>query len=402
MDVPGAWYSILPELDFELPPDLSPPRGPASAAPAPVPAALIEQGASGKQWIGIPQELLGPYRRWRPTPLRRALALERVLGTRCRIYYKYEGGNLSGSHRLNTAVAQAYYYRRAGARRLTTATAAGHWGMAVAVACAMFGLECRVFMDRSGYLAQPERKTIMELLGAAVIASPNPLAEAADADDPEAFFVGGCAETYALLHQTLIGLEARQQLLALGEQPDVLVGALGGGGSLGGLVLPFLGAARCGGPPVRCLSAFVPPGLHTGGLRPAGTARLIGALYRHGLIEVAAYPQRAVFGSALLFAETEGVLPAPESAYAIHAAVLEAQRADQNHRSECIAVVIGGHGLPDLGAYRSFRDGSMADVSATGEQIAAALAAVPPQPDAGRLQPRSLYLDPLRKSGDHF
>jgi tryptophan synthase beta chain len=374
VDVPGAWYSILPELDFGLPPDLPPPGRLASAAPAPIPAALVEQGASGKQWISIPHEVLDRYRQWRPTPLRRALVFERILGTRCRIYYKYEGGNLSGSHRLNTAVAQAHYYRRAGARRLTTATAAGHWGTAVAAACAMFGLECRVFMDRSGYLAQPDRKTIMELLGATVIASPNPQAEAvADAEDPETFFAGGRAETYTLLHQTLIGLETRQQLLALGEQPDVLVGALGGGGNLGGLVLPFLGAARCGGPPVRCVSAFAPPGLHTGGLRPPGTAKLIGALYRHGLIQVAAYPQRAVFGSALLFAETEGILPAPESGYAIHAAALEAQRADENHVSECIAVVIGGHGTSDLAAYRSFRDGSMADVSATDEQITAAV-----------------------------
>lgn len=396
MDVPGAWYSILPELDFELPPDSPPPGGPASAAHTP---ALTEQEAGGKQWFGIPHEVLSRYRQWRPTPLRRARGLERVLGTRCRIYYKYEGGNLSGSHRLNTAVAQAYYYRRAGARRLTAGTAAGHWGTAVAVACAMFGLECQVFMDRSGYLAQPDRKTIMELLGATVIASPSPLAEAAlEAEDPEVFFAGGRAETYSLLHQTVIGLETRQQLLALGEQPDVLVGALGGGGSLGGLVLPFLGAARCGGPPVRCLSAFAPPGLHTGGPGQHGTAKLIGALYRHGMIEVAAYPQRGVFGSALLFAEAEGILPAPESGYAIHGAVMEAQRADQSHRSECIAVVVGGHGLADLTAHRSYRDGSMADVSATGEQMAAALAALPPQPDAGRLRPRSLRPSGLRRT----
>jgi tryptophan synthase beta chain len=393
VDVPGAWYSILPELDFELPPG-----GPALAAHPPVPAALIEQEASGKQWISIPDEVLARYRQWRPTPLRRAGALERVLGTRCRIYYKYEGGNLSGSHRLNTAVAQAYYYRRAGARRLTTGTAAGHWGTAVAVACAMFGLECRVFMDRSGYLAQPDRKALMELLGATVIASPDPLTEAAaDAEEPGAFFVGGRAETYSLLHQTVIGLETRQQLLALGEQPDVLVGALGGGGSLGGLVLPFLGAARCGGPPARCLAAFAPPGLHTGGLEQ-GTAKLIRALCRHGMIQVAAYPQRTVFGSALLFAETEGILPAPESGYAIHGAVLEAQQADEHHRSECIVVVIGGHGMSDLAAYRSFSDGSMADVSATGEQVAAALAALPPQPNAGRPQPWPLKPSGLRRT----
>jgi tryptophan synthase beta chain len=420
VDVPGAWYSILPELDFELPPDLPPPGGPVSAVRVPIPRALVRQEMSGKQWIGIPPDVLGRYRQWRPTPLRRAHVLERVLGTRCRIYYKYEGGNLSGTHQLNTAVAQAHYYRRAGAKRLTTGTGSGHWGTAVAVACAMFGLECRVYMERSSYLAQPYRKTIMELLGATVVASPSALAEAAaDAEEPGTFFAAGRAETYSLLHQTVIGLETREQLLAFGERPDVLVGALGGGSELGGLVLPFLGAARCGGPPVRCLSAeptacpkltrgryaydfidasgttglrrmytlghtFAPSGMHAGGLGQHGTAKLISALYRHGMIQAAAYPQRAVFGSALLFAETEGILPGRESGYAVHGAVMEAHQADQGHRSECIVMVIGAHGMFDLAAYESFRNGTLADGSATEEQIAAALAALPVRPDAAR------------------
>jgi tryptophan synthase beta chain len=420
VDVPEAWYSILPELDFELPPDLPPPGRCPSAVRAPVPDALVRQEMIGNQWVGIPPEVLGRYRRWRPTPLRRARALEQVLGTRCRIYYKYEGGNLSGTHQLNTAVAQAYYYRRAGAKRLTTGTGTGPWGTAVAVACAMFGLECRVYMVRSSYLAQPHRKTVMELLGATVVASPGALAEAAsDAEEPGTFFAAGRAETYSLLHQTVIGLETREQLLAFGEQPDVLVGALGSGSDLGGLVLPFIGAAHCGGPPVRCLSAeptacpkltrgryaydfvdgsgtaplrrmytlghtFAPSGLPAGGFGQHGTAKLISALYRHGMIQAAAYPQRAVFGSALLFAETEGILPAPESGYAVHGAVMEAHRADEGHRSECIVMVIGGHGMFDLAAYESFRDGTLADGNATEEQIAAALAALPAQPDAAR------------------
>jgi len=436
-EVPDAWYNPLPDLGFALPPDLPPPRrGPRLELN--VPAALVRQEMSRRRWLPIPDEVRRRYGQWRPTPLRRAHEFERMLGTRCRIYCKYEGGNLSGSHKLNTAVAQAYYYRRAGAARLTVGTGAGQWGTAVAAACAMFGLGCRVYMVRSSYLDKPYRRTIMELLGAAVVPSPSAetesgrraaggaaepggslsiaLAEAVEAAaEPGVHFCAGSGETYSLLHQTVIGLEARAQLEDLGDPPDVLVASLGGGSNLGGLALPFLGAMLRGGRPVRCVSVeptacpkltrgryaydfteasgrgplqkmytlghgFAPPAIHAGGLRYHGTAKLISALYHRRLIEAVAHPQRAVFETAVAFAAAEGVLPAPESAHAVHGAAVEARRADAEGRSCCILVGVSGHGLLDLAAYQAYRDDTMLDATASDERIAEALAGLPEQP----------------------
>jgi tryptophan synthase beta chain len=431
-----AWYNALPDLGIELPPDLPSPRRAAASIDLTVPPALIRQEMSSRPWLPIPDEVRRRYLQWRPTPLRRAEAFETALGTRCRIYYKYEGGNLSGSHKLNTAVAQAYFYRRAGAAHLTVGTGAGQWGTAVAAACAMFGLGCRVYMVRSSYQTKPYRKTIMELLGATVVASPSgstsigrqaggeeapgslsvALAEALeDATTPGTHFCTGSGETYALLHQTVAGLEARDQLAELGDQADVLVASLGGGSNLGGLALPFLGAMARGERQVRCVSVepsacpkltrgryaydftdasgvtplqkmytlghrFAPPAIHAGGLRYHGTAKLVSALYHHRLIEAVAYPQRAVFESASTFAAAEGVLPAPESAHAVHGAVVEARRADARGERLAILAGISGHGLFDMAAYQAFQDGTMADSTATEEQIATALAALPEQP----------------------
>nr|WP_063779189.1 TrpB-like pyridoxal phosphate-dependent enzyme [Kibdelosporangium sp. MJ126-NF4]CTQ98717.1 Tryptophan synthase beta chain like (EC 4.2.1.20) [Kibdelosporangium sp. MJ126-NF4] len=442
MTLPQAWYNALPDLDLDLPPDVSGARGTRSGIS--VPAALIRQEMSRKRWLPIPDEVLARYRQWRPTPLRRALAFEQSLGTRCRIYYKYEGGNLSGSHKLNTAVAQAFYYRAAGAERLTVGTGAGQWGTAVAAACSMFGLGCGVHMVRSSYEAKPYRRTMMELLGASVQASPSAstsvgraaidqdgtdqdgslsvaLAEAlVDADQDGSYFCTGSGETYSLLHQTVIGLEAKDQLAEFGDTADVVIASLGGGSNFGGLALPFLGAAARGERSVRCVSVepaacpkltrgryaydytdaskqtplqkmytlghtFAPPSLHAGGLRYHATSKLVSALRHHGMIEAVAYPQRAVFASALRFAATEGVLPAPESAHAIHGALVEAMRADEAGQPRCIVVGVSGHGYFDLAAYQAFHDGTMADTEPSDDQIAQSLARLPCQP--GQPQP---------------
>ena len=439
-EIPQAWCNALPELGFDLPPDLPSPRAARSEITMNVPVSLVRQEMSSKTWIPIPDEVVGRYAQWRPTPLRRAREFEQALGTRSRVYYKYEGGNLSGSHKLNTAVAQAYYYRRAGAIRLTAGTGAGQWGTAVAAACAMFGLECRVYMVRASHEAKPYRKVIMEMLGAEVVPSPSGETEIGrgarqDGSDPggtlalalgEAledtseegtFFCTGSGETYSLLHQTVTGIEAREQLAELGDRPGVVVASFGGGSNFGGLILPFLAAEDGDGSSTRYVAAesaacpkltrgryaydftdatglaplqkmytlgheYAPPGIHAGGLRYHGAAKLISALYDRELVEAVAFPQRTVFESALTFARTEGLVPAPESAHAIHAAVVEAQRADKAGERVSILVGLSGHGLFDMSAYESFLAGTMVDAVAADEEIERGLASLPAQPVA--------------------
>lgn len=437
-EVPASWYNALADLGFELPPDLPSPQARTSGVALQIPLALMRQELDRRRLLPVPEEVLQQYRQWRPTPLRRAHAFERAIGTGCRLYYKYEGGNLSGSHKLNTAVAQAFYYQRAGATCLTVGTGAGQWGTAVAAACAMFGMRCRVYMVRSSYEAKPGRRTIMHALGATVIPSPSDrtsigrlarqespgsggslsvaLAEALeDTAEPGTQFCTGSGETYSLLHQTVIGLEAQEQLAALGEVPDIIVGSLGGGSNFGGLTLPFIGAMSQGGPAVRCISveptacpkltrgryaydftdasgltplqkmytlghAFSPPTIHAGGLRYHATAKLVSALYHEKLIEAVAYPQEAVFASGLSFARSEGIVPAPESAHAVHGAVVEALAADRRQQSRSILIGVSGHGMFDMTAYQSYLDGTMVDSTVTDDDIAASLARLPRQP----------------------
>ena len=434
--VPGAWYNALADLDFELPPDRPAPRARPSSRKLNVPLSLVRQESATKRWIAIPEPVAEAYAQWRPTPLRRARAFERAIGTDSRIYYKYEGANLTGSHKLNTAVAQAYYYRRAGVERITVGTGAGQWGTAMAAACSMFGMRCRVFMVRSSCEAKPYRRTLMELLGAEVVASPSELtvtgrtarqlgddpggtlsialAEALEdaAVDGSAYSTGS-GETYSILHQSVIGLEARQQLESLGEQADVLIGSLGAGSNLGGLALPFLEPGVA--PGVRVLSVepaacpkltrgryaydytdssqqaplqkmytlghtFAPPAMHAAGLRYHGTAKLVSALYDRGRIEAVAYRQRDVFEAAALFARTEGVLPAPESAHAVRGAVAEALAGDRAGVPRTVGLGISGHGLLDLAAYEAYENGTMVDVDVSDEDIEAALASLPDVP----------------------
>jgi len=436
--IPAAWYNVLPDLGFELPPDRPSPQARPAGLTLHVPATLVRQEMNRRRWLPVPEEVLQRYRQWRPTPLQRAHAFERVLGTNCRIYYKYEGGNLSGSHKLNTAVAQGFYYQRAGASCLAVGTGAGQWGTAVAAACAMFGMGCRVYMVRASCEAKPYRRTIMEALGATVIPSPSDrtqagrqaqrgpvgqsgslavaLAEALeDAREPGTHFCTGSGETYSLLHQTVAGLEAQEQLASLADPPDVIVASLGGGSNLGGLVLPFLGAMLTGGRPVRCVSvepsacpkltrgryaydftdasglaplqkmytlghAFSPPAIHAGGLRYHATAKLISSLYHRELIEAVAYPQRAVFASGLSFARAEGIVPAPESAHAVHGAAMEALRADRAGQRQSILMGISGHGMFDMAAYQAYLDGTMTDSAVPEDEIARSLARLPEQP----------------------
>src|SRR5438270_6012244 len=355
MDPPNDWYNLLADLDFELPPDLPPPNGAAGGLSPQIPLSLIRQELSTKRWIAIPDDVVARFRQWRPTPLRRARELEAALGTRATILYKYEGANMAGSHKLNTAVAQAYYYKAAGTKRLAVATGAGQWGTAIAEGCRMFELGCRVYMVRKSYEDKPHRRTIMERLGPEVIPSPSEETETgrrflaagetggtlsialAEAMEETAVagtrFCAGSAETYSMLHQTVMGLEAMAQLSELGSWPDVIVAGVGAGSNLAGIAFPFIGRALAGeAAAVRCVSVeptacrkltrgqyaydytdrfertplqkmytlgsrFTPPSMHAGGLRYHATGKLISALFDRGMIDAVAYRQQEVFAS---------------------------------------------------------------------------------------------------------
>ncbi|NUP51986.1 MAG: TrpB-like pyridoxal phosphate-dependent enzyme [Catenulispora sp.] len=434
--LPTAWYNVIPDLPSPLPPDLPGPGGgtPDGLVPQ-IPVGLVRQELSRAAQIPIPAEILEHYRRFRPTPLKRAAGLEQAIGSRARIYYKYEGGNVSGSHKLNTALAQAYYYRQAGATRLVTATGAGQWGTALAYACQAFGLECTAYMVRSSHQAKPYRRVLMEMLGAEVLPSPSPRTEAgravlaADGDhggslaiamtealqsaraEPAARFATGSGESYSILHQTVIGLEAREQLAELGETADVVIASLGAGSNFGGLAAPFLREALTGtaktGP--RCVAvepaacpkltrgvyrydftdssasgplqkmytlghAFAPATIHAGGLRYHGTAKIVSVLREHGLVESVAYPQNPVLASGALFARVEGVVPAPESAHAVHAAIVEARQAPPE---SVIVFCLSGHGLLDLAAYDDHLRGVLPDYELPEAELTRSLASIP-------------------------
>jgi tryptophan synthase beta chain len=438
-DVPGEWYNILADLPFDLPPDKAAPKadGDTTSVRPQVPMELIRQSLGKRRFIPIPDAIRDILLRWRPTPLVRASELEAALKTRAKIFYKFEGNNASGSHKLNTAIAQAYYYKAAGVKRVTTGTGAGQWGTALALASQMFGLACKVWMVGISYQQKPYRRTAMRLSGAEVVSSPSrdtavgramlkkegpgaagnialAIAEAmeeANSTEGTRFCIGS-GEPYSILHQTLIGLEAQKQMAMAAEHPDIVVASLGAGSNFGGVTLPFLGAQLRGESKARYVSvepavcpkltrgvyrydhtdgsgvtplekmytlgsSFNTPPLHAGGLRYHATSKLISALYERKLIEAVAYQQRAVFDSAVLFYRTEGILPAPESAHAIHGAVVEALKANEAGTSPVILVCISGHGYFDLGAYEAFLDGELPDVSISEEEIARSVARIP-------------------------
>lgn len=414
-ELPTRWYNAIPDLP--CPPEQY--IDPVTRAPAGeefmealTPRALIAQEFSLERWVGIPGPVLDAYRLWRPTPLYRALALERELETPAEIYFKFEGSSPTGSHKLNSALAQAYLARQEGIRCLVTDTGAGQWGCALALAGALMGVEVVVYMVRSSYHQKPYRRHLMELYGATVLPSPGQSTEfgrrllAEDPDHPGsegtavsesieqvrrdggARFSMGAFANHVLLHQTVFGLEARRQLEQIGARPDYLVASVGCGSNLGGLALPWVPDKLAGeeiaivaaepaacatltkgewredsadssglGPLVRTYTLgheFVPPPIHAGGLRYHGAAPLIGLLRHEGLIEARCYEQSTVFDAGRTFTRLHGMLPAPETAHAIRAVIDIANACTARREKKTIVFSYSGHGLLDLGAYGQF------------------------------------------------
>lgn len=408
----------LPEPPLD--PKTMQPIGPEALARL-FPMELIRQEVSLEKEIPIPDEVRELYQMYRPTPLLRAKRLEKMLGTPAAIYFKYEGASPVGSHKLNTALAQAYYNHREGVKELVTETGAGQWGSALALACKFFGLFCRVFMVRTSFDQKPYRKTVMRMYGATVIASPSKETAAGRAflnKDPDttgslgmaiseaietaatskgAHYALGSVLNHVLLHQTVIGQEAKTQLESEGVYPDIVIGCCGGGSNLAGISFPFLADKIAGQKnalrvvavePTACPSLtrgeyrydsgdsagmtpllkmytvgrdFVPPAIHAGGLRYHGDAPLICFLYHKKLIEAVAYGQREVFEAARIFAQAEGIIPAPESAHAIKHVIAEALRAKEEGKKKTILFNLSGHGLLDLGAYEEFLSGHLTE-----------------------------------------
>jgi tryptophan synthase beta chain len=406
--MPTSWFNVMPRLDEPIPPPLHPgtrePIGPDDLAPL-FPMALIGQEVSGEPWIDIPGEVLDILRLWRPTPLVRATRLEQHLGTPARIYFKDESVSPAGSHKPNTAVPQAFFNKAEGITRLTTETGAGQWGTALAFACSQFDLECKVYMVRASYDQKPYRKIMMETWGAECVPSPvddpqspgslglaisDAVRDAASRADTH--YSLGSVLNHVLLHQTVIGLEAKEQLGIAGERlPDVVIAPCGGGSNLGGLSLPFVedtSVRLVAVEPSSCPTLtegrfeydfgdtagttpllpmytlghdFMPPPIHAGGLRYHGDSPIISHLVRTGRMEALAYPQGKVFEAAKLFAQVEGRVPAPECGHGIRAAIDEALAAKEEGAERVILFNYCGHGLLDLSAYDDFNHGRLVD-----------------------------------------
>ncbi len=407
-DLPTAWFNVLPRLEEPLQPPLHPATrevvGPDDLAPL-FPMALIAQEMSGDLTIEIPGEVLDILRLWRPTPLVRATRLEKALGTPARIYYKDESVSPAGSHKPNTAVPQAFYNKAEGVKRLTTETGAGQWGSALSFAAGLYGLECKVYMVRASYDQKPYRRILMETWGGQVVPSPvdqpghpgslgmaisDAVGDAVTRADTH--YSLGSVLNHVLLHQTIIGLEAKQQMALAGEKrPDVVIGSCGGGSNFGGISLPFvedkdirlvaIEPSSCptltegkfeydfgdtaGLTPLLPMYTlghdFVPPSIHAGGLRYHGDSPIISSLVRSGRMTAKAYPQSAVFEAAMMFARTEGPVPAPETGHAIRGAIDEALAAKERGKEEVILFNYSGHGLLDLSAYDQYIHGTLAD-----------------------------------------
>jgi tryptophan synthase beta chain len=441
--LPRRWYNIRADMPTALRPVLHPgtgqPVGPDDLAPL-FPMELILQEVSEEAEIAIPDEVLELYRIWRPTPLYRAHRLERAVGTRSRIFYKYEGVSPPGSHKPNTAVAQAFYNKKEGRTRLATETGAGQWGSALAFACKLIGLECKVYMVRISYEQKPFRRSLIQAWGATIVASPSEETAAGRAileehpDSPGSLGIAiseavedaagredtayslGSVLNHVLLHQTVIGQEAVAQMELAGAFPDVVVGCVGGGSNFAGLAFPFLREKIAGrdidvlacepaacptltrGPfaydfgdtskltplvPMHTLGHdFVPEPIHAGGLRYHGVAPLISQLVLDGLIRAEAYLQNDVFASAVLFAGSEGIIPAPESAHAIHGALETARAADEAGEERTILLNLSGHGHFDMAAYDNYFAGKLVDVALDDRELERALRAIEDLPPA--------------------
>lgn len=424
-EIPRRWYNVLPDLGDPLPPPLDP-RTKEPLEPEALKALFAEecvaQEVSTDRFIDIPEEVLEVYRLWRPTPLFRAVNLERALKTPARIYYKYEGTSPTGSHKPNTAVAQVYYHRVEGTKRLTTETGAGQWGSALSFACHVFGLGCVVYMVKVSYEQKPYRRVMMEVYGAEVIPSPsdrteagrrilgeNPnstgslgiaISEAIETaiNDPGTKYSLGSVLNHVLLHQTIVGEEALLQMEVAGDYPDVVIGCVGGGSNFAGLMLPFFRDSRererraefVAVEPVACPSLtkgevrydygdtagmtplirmhtlghdFVPPPIHAGGLRYHGMAPIVTRLVEEGVVKPMALDQVDVFEGAVLFARTEGIIPAPESAHAVRAAIDIAKKCAETEEEKVILFNLSGHGHFDMSAYADYLTGKLPRIS---------------------------------------
>jgi tryptophan synthase beta chain len=437
--IPTHWVNLLPDLPGTPAPPLHPgtkePLGPDDLSPI-FPMGLIEQEVSAEPEIEIPEEVREVYKLWRPTPLYRAHRPERALDTPARIYYKYEGVSPAGSHKPNSAVAQAYANKEAGVERLATETGAGQWGSALALACSLFGLECVVYMVGASYDQKPYRRAMMESWGATVIRSPSDttdsgraqaahptgslgiaISEAVEvaAGDADTNYALGSVLNHVCLHQTVIGQEALAQMEMAGDEPDVVVGCVGGGSNFAGMAFPFIrrvlrGEARTrfvAAEPAACPTLtrgvyrydfgdtvgltplmpmytlghdFVPPPVHAGGLRYHGDSPLVCALVKQGLVEARAYKQNETFEAALRFARTEAILPAPEPAHAIRAVIDEAKAAKQAGEQRVILLNLCGHGHFDMSAYEAYIAGKLEDPEFSEADMEAALERLPEAP----------------------
>jgi len=442
-DMPKQWYNIQADLPVPLPPYLHPgtkqPLGPADLAPL-FPMELIKQEVSRERYIDIPKEVREVYCLWRPTIMHRAYRLEKYLDTPAHIYYKYEGTSPPGSHKPNTAVAQAYYNKMEGTKRIATETGAGQWGSSLAFACNLFGLECKVYMVRVSYNQKPYRRIMMETWGATCVPSPSPDTKAGrdmlakDPDCPgslglaiseavedavmreDTHYSLGSVLNHVLMHQTIIGQEAVKQMEMAGEYPDIIIGCVGGGSNFAGMFLPFVKEKIAGRKkdlriinvePESCPTltkglyaydygdvagmapiakmftlghTFMPPPVHAGGLRYHGMAPIICHLHKLGFVEARAVPQLATFEAGIIFARTEGIISAPETDHAIRVTIDEALKCKKEGKSKVILLAHSGHGHFDMGAYEQYLSGKLKDYAYPEDMVREALKSLPEVP----------------------
>jgi len=436
-ELPKVWYNITSDITFDIPPLLHPVTKEPTILPPPLfPQALIEQDESKERYIEIPEPVREIYKLWRPTPLYRAYNLERALDTTAHIYFKYEGASPPGSHKPNTAVAQAFYNKAEGVKRLSTETGAGQWGSALAFATQLFDMECKVYMVRISYDQKPYRRSMIQTWGASVTPSPSNETQAGRAilaDDPDCLgslgmaiseavevaathddtkYALGSVLNHVMLHQTVIGEETMRQMEMADEYPDVVIGCVGGGSNFSGFAFPFMRERLVNGKETRFVAVesaacpsmtkgvyaydygdtahlapitkmdtlghtFVPAGVHAGGLRYHGMAPLLSALHREGHVEARAYPQLETFEAAILFARTEGFIPAPETSHAIKAAIDEALDAKEKGEKRVIIFNFSGHGHFDMGAYDAYLAGDLVNFEYPAEKVQQALSHLP-------------------------
>jgi tryptophan synthase beta chain len=437
-EMPKRWYNIMADMPNKPQPPLHPgtkqPIGPEDLAPL-FPMGLIMQEVATEQYIDIPEEVLDLYRTFRPSPLFRAFGLEKALGTKCKIYYKYEGGSYAGSHKANTAIPQAYYNMKEGVKKMTTETGAGQWGSALSFACQHFGIELEVYMVKISYEQKPYRKFMMNTYNATVIPSPSNLTEAGRkilaenpdspgslgiaiseaveraASNPDVKYSLGSVLNHVLLHQTIIGEEALLQMDKAGDYPDIVIGCFGGGSNFAGLSFPFIRENLLKGKKTRFLTIepascpkltrgkfmydfgdsvgmtpllpmytlghnFVPAKIHAGGLRYHGAGVLVSQLLKDGLIEAESKFQQDCFENGVLFARSEGIIPAPEATYAITGAIDQAKKADAAGEPKTILFNLSGHGHFDLASYDKFFNGDLVDHELTDKEIEESLAKI--------------------------